>query len=160
MQVNKSAPQAHHTSLPTEKNDLELPDEGFIYVYISKPQKPTRVWEFHFQDVGITNNRGGLLLLFQCFPHWREVCFQKARCTRYLCRRCYSGQPPALSLPSQTCSLCTFNRKAGQVIIANKKPILQSTGSFSRKVEYHYSMNDSIIYSRAITCSDEAMLIG
>lgn len=101
-----------------------------------------------------------LLLLFQCFPHWREVCFQNARCAWCLCRRCSSGQPPALSLPSQTCSRCTFNRKARQVIIANKKPILQSTGSFSRKVEYHYSMNDSIIYSRAITCSDEAMLIG
>jgi len=42
----------------------------------------------------------------------------------------------------------------------NKKPIRGSTGSFSSKVEYHYSMNDSIIYSRAITCSDEAMLIG
>lgn len=61
---------------------------------------------------------------------------------------------------AHTDSLGASTSKARQVIIANKKPIRRSTGSFSSKVEYHYSMNDSIIYSRAITCSDEAMLIG
>lgn len=106
----------------------------------------------------------GLYLLLPplCFHHFTAASAFRRQGEYGWClwTRCSSVQPPAFSSASQTCSPRASVSEARQVIIANKKPILRRTGSCSSKAEYHYSMNDSIIYSRAITCSDEAMLIG
>lgn len=103
-------------------------------------------------------NEGVYLLLFLSSPLKCNLGFQKTS-EQGVCT-------DDASLPSVQLSGCHIDsphasiRKARQVIIVNKKPIQWRTGSFSSKAEYHYSMNGSIIYSRAITCSDEAMLIG
>lgn len=119
-----------------------------------------------FLSCGHLMQMRGFICCCFCLPHWSAILVFRKPVNKVFAQMMLLCPVSMLLCPVSSSKVAHIDsphasiRKARQVIIVNKKPIQWHTGSFSSKAEYHYSMNGSIIYSRAITCSDEAMLIG